>query len=82
MELRTNGSIPQAMPSSIRPSGLQDLDLGRSSSLWTVLCWSTLILVVAAVPAFAALVLMGSVSLAVLTALITIGGIGLAALMI
>ncbi len=82
MELRTNGSIPQAMPGSIRPSGLPDLDLGRSSSLWTVLCWSTLILVVAAVPAFAALVLMGSVSLAVLTALITIGGIGLAALMI
>lgn len=82
MELRTNGSIPQAMPTDIRPSGLQDLDLGRSSSLWTVLCWSALVLVVAAVPAFAALVLMGSVALAVLTGLITIGGIGLAALMI
>ncbi|WFR72175.1 hypothetical protein P9209_27585 [Prescottella defluvii] len=47
-----------------------------------MLCWSTLILVVAAVPAAAALALMGSVPLAVMTGLITIGGIGLAALMI
>ncbi|RVW07560.1 hypothetical protein EGT67_21605 [Prescottella agglutinans] len=82
MELRTNGSIPQSMPTGIRSSGLQDLDLGKSNSLWTVLCWSTLILVVAAVPAFAAFVLMGSVPLAVMTGLITVGGIGLAALMI
>ncbi|MDH6280810.1 hypothetical protein M2280_002023 [Prescottella agglutinans] len=82
MELRTNGSIPQSMPTGFRSSALQDLDVGRSSSLWTVLCWSTLILVVAAVPAAAALALMGSVPLAVMTGLITIGGIGLAALMI
>ncbi|WP_460974021.1 hypothetical protein [Prescottella soli] len=47
-----------------------------------MLCWSTLILVVAAVPGFAALALMGSVPVAVMTGLITIGGIGLAALMI
>ncbi|GAB2665495.1 hypothetical protein GCM10027068_51960 [Prescottella soli] len=82
MELRTNGSIPQSMSTGIRSSGLQDLDVGRSGSLWTVLCWSTLILVVAAVPGFAALALMGSVPVAVMTGLITIGGIGLAALMI
>ncbi|MDH6676530.1 hypothetical protein M2284_000718 [Rhodococcus sp. LBL1] len=82
MELRTNGSIPQSMPTGFRSSALQDLDVGKSSSLWTVLCWSTLILVVAAVPAAAALALMGSVPLAVMTGLITIGGIGLAALMI
>ncbi|WP_164873321.1 hypothetical protein [Rhodococcus xishaensis] len=50
--------------------------------LGTVLWWATLMLVVAVVPAFAALVLMGSVTLAVTIGLMSAGGVSLAAPMI
>lgn len=79
MELRTN---PQSSPGGVRSAMLQDLDFGRTDSGGTALWWIALMLVAAAVPAGAALVLMGSVALAVVTGLITAGGVGLAALMI
>ncbi|WP_430331091.1 hypothetical protein [Rhodococcus sp. ACT016] len=58
------------------------MELDRSNSVGTALWWVALMLLVTAVPAFASLVLMGSVTLAVTTALLTVGGVGLAALMI
>ena len=81
MELRTNGSMTRPISSGVRSSMLQDLDLDRSPS-GTALWWVALILVVAAVPALAALVFMGSVTLAVTAGLISVGGVGLAALML
>ncbi|WP_231569374.1 hypothetical protein [Prescottella defluvii] len=47
-----------------------------------MLWWVALILVVAVVPALATVLLMGSVALAMVMALVTVGGVGLAALMI
>ncbi|WP_137723389.1 hypothetical protein [Prescottella subtropica] len=47
-----------------------------------LLWWATLLVVVAAVPAVAALVFMGSALVALTTGLITAGGVGLAALLI
>lgn len=82
MELRTNGSVPQSIPSGARSSVLRDLDFGRADPSGSALWWAALLLVVAAVPAGAALVLMGSVTLAVVAGLVTAGGVGLAALMI
>lgn len=79
MELRSNGSMPTAGPSNV----LQDFDSRRTdSSVGTLLWWVTLMLLAAVVPACAALILMGSLTLAVTTGLITAGGVGLAALMI
>ncbi|PTR28734.1 hypothetical protein C8K36_10395 [Rhodococcus sp. OK519] len=82
MELRTNGSIGQPALGAVRPNMLPDLDLGRSNSVGTALWWFALMLMVAAVPAVATVLLMGSVTLALTVALITLGGLGLAALMI
>ncbi len=82
MELRSNGSMTGPMSTGVRSSMLQDLELDRSNSVGTALWWVALMLLVTAVPAFASLVLMGSVTLAVTTALLTVGGVGLAALMI
>ncbi|CAM2930843.1 DUF3040 domain-containing protein [Prescottella defluvii] len=78
MELRSNGSLP----GEIRPALLQDFDLRSSSPIPAVLWWVALILVVAVVPALATVLLMGSVALAMVMALVTVGGVGLAALMI
>ncbi|MGO4202698.1 hypothetical protein AB4Z09_13265 [Rhodococcus sp. TAF43] len=47
-----------------------------------MLWWVVLMLMVAAVPAVATVLLMGSVTLAMTMALVTVGGVGLAALMI
>ncbi|QKT10279.1 hypothetical protein HUN07_05750 [Rhodococcus sp. W8901] len=78
MELRSNGSLP----GEIRPALLQDFDLRRSNTIPAVLWWVVLMLMVAAVPAVATVLLMGSVTLAMTMALVTVGGVGLAALMI
>ncbi|WP_305094028.1 hypothetical protein [Prescottella sp. R16] len=53
-----------------------------SKPLSLLLWWVTLMVMAAAVPAFAAFVLMGSASLAVTIGLITAGGVGLAAVLI
>ncbi len=82
MELRTNGSFPRPMTDTVRPNMLQDLELGRSNSVGTALWWVALLIMVAAVPALATVVLMGSVTLALTIALVAVGGVGLAALMI
>ncbi|MFM1724197.1 MULTISPECIES: hypothetical protein [Rhodococcus] len=58
------------------------MELGRSNSVGTALWWVALLIMVAAVPALATVVLMGSVTLALTIALVAVGGVGLAALMI
>lgn len=82
MELRTNGSFPRPMTGAVRPNMLQDLEIDRSNSVGTALWWVALLIMVAAVPALATVVLMGSVTLALTIALVAVGGVGLAALMI
>lgn len=82
MELRTNGSYARPMAGSVRPNMLQDLEAGRSNSTGAALWWVALMLMVAVVPALATVLLMGSVTLALTVALVALGGLGLAALMI
>lgn len=82
METRTNRSLARPMAGSVRPNMLQDLELGRSNSVGTALWWAALMLMVAVVPALATVMLMGSVTLALTVALVALGGLGLAALMI
>ncbi|MET3641251.1 hypothetical protein [Prescottella equi] len=82
MELRANGSVSRPMAGAVRPNILHDLEIGRSTSVETALWWVALLIVVAAVPAVATVVLMGSVTLALTIALVAVGGVGLAALMI
>lgn len=82
MEIRTNRSLARPMAGSARPNMLQDLELGRSNSVGTALWWAALMLMVAVVPALATVMLMGSVTLALTVALVALGGLGLAALMI
>lgn len=82
MELRTNGSVARPIAGSVRPNMLQDLELGRSNPIGTALWWAALMLMVAVVPALATVLLMGSVTLALTVALVALGGLGLAALMI